>query len=101
LSYLTRYPLSRIKIDRSFVKKIGDSFSFENSGAIVRAIIVMAHNLGLEVSAEGVESPVQAAFFRAEKCDEVQGFCYATALPAHDFEEFVRSKETQPHALAG
>jgi EAL domain-containing protein (putative c-di-GMP-specific phosphodiesterase class I) len=101
LSYLTRYPLSRIKIDRSFVKKIGDSFSSDNSGAIVRAIIVMAHNLGLEVTAEGVESPAQLAFLRAEKCDEVQGFFYAKPLPTHDFEEFVWSKATRPHALAG
>jgi diguanylate cyclase (GGDEF)-like protein/PAS domain S-box-containing protein len=90
LSYLARYPLSRIKIDQSFVRKIADSPSREDT-AIVRSIIVMAHNLGLEVIAEGVETVAQAAFLRAEKCEEVQGFLYSRPLPRSDFEEFVRS----------
>ena len=67
LSYLTRYPFSRIKIDRSFVKRIGVAAAVENGGAIVRAIIVMAHHLGLQVTAEGVESAFQATFLRTEK----------------------------------
>ena len=107
LSYLTRYPLSRIKIDQSFVRKINDASTSEDT-AIVRSIIVMAHNLGLGVTAEGVESPVQAAFLRAKKCDEVQGFYYARPLPAREFEEFVRSNALCCHhdgstleALAG
>ena len=88
LSYLTRYPLSRIKIDRSFVQKITDH---GQDAAIVRSIIVMAHNLGLEVIAEGVETPAQAAFLQAEGCEEVQGFLYARPLPAAQFEGFIRS----------
>jgi EAL domain-containing protein (putative c-di-GMP-specific phosphodiesterase class I) len=56
LSYLTRFPLSRIKIDRSFVRKIIDG---TDAAAIVRSLIVMAHNLGLEVIAEGVETQAQ------------------------------------------
>ena len=106
LSYLTRYPLSRIKIDQSFVKKIHDKSTSEDT-AIVRSIIAMAHNLGLQVTAEGVESLAQTAFLRAKKCDEVQGFYYARPLPAREFEEFVSSKrlcsqqEIPPQALAG
>jgi EAL domain-containing protein (putative c-di-GMP-specific phosphodiesterase class I) len=95
LSYLARYPLSTIKIDQSFVRKIANNPSREDT-AIVRSIIVMAHNLGLEVIAEGVETAAQAAFLRSEKCDEVQGFLYAKPLPKSEFEEFVRSRRTSP-----
>ena len=96
LSYLTRYPLSRIKIDRSFIQKITGKSTSEDT-AIVRAIIIMAHNLGLEVIAEGVETPGQAAFLKAQKCEEVQGFLYARPLPAADFEDFVRSSPLHSH----
>ncbi len=92
LSYLTRYPLSRIKIDQSFVRKISNSDSAEDT-AIVRSIIVMAHNLGLEVTAEGVETPAQAAFLHAQGCEEVQGFLYAKPLPIAEFEQFLRSHQ--------
>ena len=68
LSYLARYPLTRLKIDQSFVRKIADKYTPADV-AIVRSIIVMAHNLGLEVIAEGVETATQAAFLRAEKCE--------------------------------
>jgi diguanylate cyclase (GGDEF)-like protein/PAS domain S-box-containing protein len=88
LSYLTRYPLSRIKIDQSFVRKIS---SKSKDTAIIRSIIVMAHNLGLDVVAEGVETAAQAAFLRAEKCDEVQGFLYARPLSSEEFENFLGS----------
>jgi diguanylate cyclase (GGDEF)-like protein/PAS domain S-box-containing protein len=90
LSCLTRYPLSRIKIDQSFVRKIDDKSTSEDA-AIVRSMIAMAHNLGLEVTAEGVEIPAQAAFLRDLKCNEVQGFYFAKPLPVHEFEEFIRS----------
>lgn len=92
LSYLTRYPLTRIKIDQSFVRKIADTSTSEDI-AIVRSIIIMAHNLGLGVIAEGVETPAQAAFLRAEKCEEMQGFLYAEPLPAAAFEAFLRSSQ--------
>lgn len=95
LSYLTRYPLTRLKIDQGFVRKISDPSQPENS-AIVRSIIVMAHNLGLEVIAEGVETAAQAAFLRAENCEEAQGYLYARPLPLQDFESLLRA-----YALAG
>lgn len=90
LSYLTRFPISRIKIDRSFIGRIADD---ANAAAIVRSLIVMAHNLGLEVIAEGVETDAQAAFLLGERCEEAQGFLYAKPLPATDFESYLRASQ--------
>ena len=90
LSYLTRYPLTRIKIDRSFVHKIEDKATPENT-AIVRSIIVMAHNLGLAVIAEGVETRDQAVFLQRAKCEEVQGYLYARPLAPEDFRSFLHA----------
>jgi EAL domain-containing protein (putative c-di-GMP-specific phosphodiesterase class I) len=89
LSYLTRFPLSRIKIDRSFVGKVTLN---GQDAAIVRSLIVMAHNLGLGVIAEGVETPAQADFLRGEDCEEAQGFLYAKPLPASEFEAYLRTR---------
>jgi diguanylate cyclase (GGDEF)-like protein len=105
LSYLARYPLTRIKIDQSFVRKIADKYTPADV-AIVRSIIVMAHNLGLEVIAEGVETAAQATFLRAEKCEELQGYLYAKPMPAAAFEDFVRTSldqvfDIEADALAG
>ncbi|MPZ36478.1 MAG: EAL domain-containing protein [Rhizobiales bacterium] len=87
LSYLTRFPLSRIKIDRSFIIKITDDAS---DAAIVRSLIAMAHNLGLEVIAEGVETTAQAAFLLNQRCEEAQGYLYSKPLPAGEFEAYLR-----------
>lgn len=89
LSYLARYPLTRIKIDQSFIRDITGKSNSRDT-AIVRSLIFMAHNLNLQVIAEGVESQVQAAFLKAEKCEEVQGYLYAKPLPTQEFEEFLR-----------
>ena len=88
LSYLTRFPLSRIKIDRSFIGKITDD---AGDAAIVRSLIAMAHNLGLEVIAEGVETTAQAAFLLKQKCEEAQGYLYSKPLPAAEFEAYLRN----------
>jgi diguanylate cyclase (GGDEF)-like protein/PAS domain S-box-containing protein len=90
LSYLTRYPLTRIKIDRSFVQKIGSQSAGEDT-AIVRSIIVMGRNLGLEVIAEGVETAAQAAFLNAEGCHELQGFLFGKPMPADAFEDLLKA----------
>lgn len=94
LSYLTRYPLTRIKIDRSFVQKI-DIQSASEDTAIVRSIIVMGRNLGLEVVAEGVETTAQADFLRSEGCHELQGFLFSKPLPKEAFEKFLMSNPTE------
>jgi diguanylate cyclase (GGDEF)-like protein/PAS domain S-box-containing protein len=88
LSCITQYPLTRIKIDRSFVQSISAKSSAEDT-VVASSIIVMAHNLGLTVIAEGVETLAQADFLRGKDCEEVQGFLYARPMPAAEFEVFL------------
>ena len=78
LSYLKRFPVDRLKIDRSFVQHIADA----DDAVIVRAIIALGHNLGLRVLAEGVETEEQLAFLRANDCDELQGYYVSQPVSA-------------------
>jgi len=89
LSYLTKFPVSRIKIDRSFITRVADD---AENGAIVRSLIAMAHNLKLGIIAEGVETEEQARFLLEERCEEAQGFLYAKPLSAADFEAYLREQ---------
>lgn len=79
LAYLTKFPIDKIKIDKSFVQEIT---SVDHNAAIVDAIIVMAHALGMTVVAEGVETEAQERYLRERGCDEVQGYRYSPGIPA-------------------
>ena len=82
LSYLRRFPLHRLKIDRSFVSGIPRNRA---DCELTAAVIAMAHNLRLEVIAEGVESRIQAEFLAQQGCDELQGYLLGRAEPGHKF----------------
>lgn len=91
LAYLTRFPIDKLKIDRSFVQEI----STAENAAIVDAIIVMAHALGMTVVAEGVETPAQERYLRERGCDEVQGYLYSPGVPAGSLEMVTRALSRQ------
>jgi diguanylate cyclase (GGDEF)-like protein/PAS domain S-box-containing protein len=85
LSYLNRFPLDRLKIDRAFVRDMLDAPA---DLAIVKAIIELGHELGLQVVAEGVETEHQARMLRGIGCDQLQGFLYAPALSADELDHW-------------
>ena len=87
LGYLRSLPLEQLKIDQSFVRNI---LSDSNDAAIVRAIIVMGHSLGLSIVAEGVDNAAQWALLLREGCDHGQGHFFGPALPPTDFERLQR-----------
>jgi len=81
LRYLREFPLDALKIDRAFVKEIG---IHEASEAIVRTVITLAHELGLLVLAEGVETGQQLTWLKSERCDLVQGYLIGKPLPPEE-----------------
>jgi diguanylate cyclase (GGDEF)-like protein/PAS domain S-box-containing protein len=87
LSYLKIFPVNRLKIDRSFIRNLETS---PGDMAIVRAITNLGHDLGLDVTAEGVETPEQLETVRMLGCDEVQGFHFARPMPDDKLRDFVR-----------
>jgi EAL domain-containing protein (putative c-di-GMP-specific phosphodiesterase class I) len=83
LSYLDRLPVSGLKIDKTFVQSIT---SLSTAAPVVRAVIALARDLGLDVVAEGVETEPQLAFLLSHGCDHVQGFLLGRPVPATEFE---------------
>ncbi|HUN26711.1 MAG TPA: EAL domain-containing protein [Steroidobacteraceae bacterium] len=93
ISYLRRFPIDRLKIDREFVK---DMTNRPEDASIVRAIVSLAHSLRLKVVAEGVETPEQLSFLRSIGCDQYQGFHFSPALPAPQFAAKLREWQRLP-----
>ncbi|MCH4888621.1 EAL domain-containing protein [Acidaminobacter sp. JC074] len=86
LSYIKDLPLSKLKIDRSFINAIDDIMSQK----LVSAIIGLAHNLNLSVVAEGVETEEQLSYIESRDCEELQGYLYSKPLGYDDFVEYVK-----------
>lgn len=83
LAYLRQLPMRRLKIDRSFVKDLPGQ---EHSRTIVTAIVALAHGLGLQITAEGVETPEQADYLVRQGCDVLQGYLFARPMPVGEFQ---------------
>lgn len=91
LSNLQHLPISLVKIDKSFVQRLGQSGDAEH---IIRAIISLAHSLQMSVVAEGVETEGQLDFLRQQHCDEVQGYYYARPMPWADLLVFLEERNS-------
>ena len=89
LAYLKRFPIQKLKIDRSFIR---GTPADESDAAIVRAVVQLARALNLKVNAEGVESEAQRHFLKEQGCDEMQGFLFAPALDPVSFEQRLRQQ---------
>ncbi|MCU6433519.1 EAL domain-containing protein [Undibacterium sp. Jales W-56] len=89
LSYLKHFPFDYVKIDQSFVRDV-----IENTGdaSISKAVIAMAHSLGIKVIAEGVETEAQCEFLSLNMCDQIQGYLLSRPMPADQAKEFLQSE---------
>jgi diguanylate cyclase len=87
MSYLQRFPIDKLKIDRTF---ISDVTSSNDDASIVSAIVSLGHTLKLKVIAEGVETPEQLEFLQMLGCDQYQGYHFSKPMPASEFAELIR-----------
>jgi diguanylate cyclase (GGDEF)-like protein len=97
LNYLRRLPFDRVKIDRSFVSEVPKK---RDASAIVRSIISLARELGIEVTAEGVETLDQLAFLRDCGCAEAQGFLIGTSIAMEEIGAFLATSSERAEAVA-
>jgi diguanylate cyclase (GGDEF)-like protein/PAS domain S-box-containing protein len=91
--YLRDFPVDKIKIDQTFIRKLVIDSS---DASIVRAMIALAHNLGVEIVAEGIETTIQRDFLRDEGCEIGQGYLFSMPLAAEDFGWMLQSHVTLP-----
>jgi len=89
LSYLQRFPIDTLKIDRSFVTQMMEN---EENLAIVRTIVALAQNLGMDVVAEGVETEDQLKLLRKLECENGQGFLFSTPLGGGQLDHYIESQ---------
>ncbi len=94
LAYLQRFPVDKVKIDASFVMRLHEN---EDDAAICRAVISLAHNLGMAVVAEGIEEQEHIAFLRQHHCDEGQGYYFGRPMPASALEELLSAGDNGIH----
>lgn len=92
-SYLKKFPIDVIKIDRSFIRDIPDD---QDDMEITSAVIAMAHNLKLKVVAEGIETAAQLAFLRRHRCDVGQGYLFDKPIPGHELIEKLHRYSRRP-----
>ncbi|XPF95873.1 EAL domain-containing protein [Colwellia sp. RE-S-Sl-9] len=90
LAYLKKFPLNTLKIDKAFVDDIETS---EQGRNMVATIVTIAHNLGLHVVAEGVETNQQLSFLSGLRCEQLQGYLYSKPLPENDFQKYLLSHQ--------
>jgi len=95
LAYLLRYPVDKLKIDRSFIEHLSTS---KHDATLTSAIIAMAHQLEMTVVAEGVEESDQGQFLSQHSCDIAQGYLYGRAVPAERFMQQIKEQEQQHSA---
>jgi EAL domain-containing protein (putative c-di-GMP-specific phosphodiesterase class I) len=93
LAYLHSFPVHALKVDRSFVNRMD---SAPEQAAIVKAIVSLAHNLAIQVIAEGIETPAQADALRALRCQRGQGFLFSHPLPAEEAERLLTREVPTP-----
>ena len=93
LNYLNRFPIDKLKVDRSFVS---DMLSDPTNLAITKAIIGLGHTIGLRVTAEGVEHEEELCILQSVACDEVQGYYFAKPMPAAEFEKWLAATRGGP-----
>lgn len=95
LSYLSKFPIDRLKIDQSFVRHALDNYE---DSAIIKTIIKLGHSLKMNVIAEGVETSEHEAFLKAQECYYVQGYHYSRPLNVYDFSTFIQDHKKQESA---
>ena len=104
LSYLHRFPTNTLKIDRSFVSRMGGEFDLGKGGIdpteIVRSIVTLSHNLGMDVVAEGVEEASQLSILKGLKCEFAQGFFFSKPVDSQTAAVLIREQAENQNLLA-